>query len=107
MDDWLTGADSDAEGCDMIQEADVIMKTAGMSLSKWSSSSPVVAEMLHHQFQDKYLPADSVFHDRCHFEVGVMGVVAEAVWVEGLGGRAKKMRQWYNSCERPAWNRHR
>ena len=60
VDDWLTGADSDAEGCDMIQEADVIMKKAGMSLSKWSSSSPVVAEMLQHQFHDKYLTAESV-----------------------------------------------
>ena len=60
MDDWLTGADSDAEGCDMIQEAGVIMKKAGMSLSKWSSSSPVVAEMLQHQFHDKYLTAESV-----------------------------------------------
>ena len=54
MDDWLTGADCDAEGCDIIQEADVIMKKAGMSLSKWSSNSRVVAEMLHHQIQDKY-----------------------------------------------------
>ena len=40
------------------------------------------SEMLDHQIQDKYLPADSVFRDRCHFEVGVVGVVAEAVWVE-------------------------
>ena len=60
VDDWLTGADSNAEGCDMIQEADVIMKKAGMSLSKWSSSSPVVAEMHQHQFHDKYLTAESV-----------------------------------------------
>ena len=60
VDDWLTGADSDAEGCDMIQEADVIMKKAGMSFSKWSSNSPVVAEMLHHQFRDKYLTAETV-----------------------------------------------
>ena len=44
----------------MIQEADVIMKKAGMSLSKWGSNSPVVAEMIHHQFQDKYLTAESV-----------------------------------------------
>ena len=60
VDDWLTGADSDAEGCYMIQEADVIMKKAGMSFSKWSSNSPVVAEMLHHQFRDKNLTAESV-----------------------------------------------
>ena len=60
MDYWLTVADSDAEGCDMIQEADVIMNKAGMSFSKWSSNSPVVAEMLHHQFRDKYVTAESM-----------------------------------------------
>ena len=60
VDDWLTGADIDAEGCDMIQEAGVIMKKAGMSLSKWSSNRSVVAGMLRRQFQDKCLTAESV-----------------------------------------------
>ena len=60
VDDCLTGAYSDAEGCAMIQEADVIMNKAGMSFSKCSANSPVVAEMLHHQFRYKYLTAESV-----------------------------------------------
>ena len=60
VDDWLTGADSDAEGCDMTQEADVIMTEVGMSFRKWKSKIPVVAKMLHHQFQDKYLTAESL-----------------------------------------------
>ena len=60
VDDWLSVADSDAEGCDMIQEADVIINKAGILLSKWSSNCPVVAEMLDHQFRDKYLTAETV-----------------------------------------------
>ena len=51
VDDWLTGADSNAEGGHMIQEADAIMKKAGMSFSKWSSNSPVVAEMFITSFE--------------------------------------------------------
>ena len=50
VDDLLTGADSDAEGCDMIREADAIMNGAGMTFSKWSSDSLAVTDMLYHQF---------------------------------------------------------
>ena len=54
VDDWLTGADSATEGCDMLKEAD-IMEKAGISFSKWNSNSPVMVDLLHREFEDKYL----------------------------------------------------
>ena len=61
VDDLLTGADSDAEGCDMIREADAIMNGAGMTFSKWSSDSLAVTDMLYHQFQDKYSTTETMY----------------------------------------------
>ena len=60
VDDLLTGADSDAEACDMSREADAIMNGAGMTFSKWSSDSLAVTDMLHHQFQDKYSTTETM-----------------------------------------------
>ena len=52
IDDWLTGADSAEEGCKLNQ--------AAMPLAKWVSNSPAVAEVLHRDFKDKFIDAESV-----------------------------------------------
>lgn len=53
VDDWLSGADSDEEACDMIVEATEVMDQASMGLAKWSSNSVAVGELLQREFQDK------------------------------------------------------
>ena len=60
VDDWLTGADSAEEGCKLIQEASDVMNQAAMPLAKWVSNSPAVAEVLHREFKDKFIDAESV-----------------------------------------------
>ena len=60
VDDWLTDADSAPEGCDMLKEADNIMEKAGMSFNKWNSNNPVVVDLLHREFEDKYKESESV-----------------------------------------------
>ena len=60
VDDWLTGADSAEEGCKLIQEASDVMNQAAMPLAKWVSNSPAVAEVLHRDFKDKFIDAESV-----------------------------------------------
>ena len=60
VDDWLTGADSAEEGCKLIQEASDVMNQAAMPLAKWVSNSPAVAEVLHRNFKDKFIDAESV-----------------------------------------------
>ena len=60
IDDWLTGADSAEEGCKLIQEASDVMNQAAMPLAKWVSNSPAVAEVLHRDFKDKFIDAESV-----------------------------------------------
>ncbi|XP_068227909.1 uncharacterized protein [Palaemon carinicauda] len=44
VDDWLSGADSDAEACVKFNEANKIMAEAGMSLSRWNSNSKALRE---------------------------------------------------------------
>ena len=47
VDDWITGADSDEEGCSMLEEATEIMNRASMPLAKWESNSEVVSDKLY------------------------------------------------------------
>jgi hypothetical protein len=60
VDDFLSGADSDAEGCALIRDYVSIMDLASMSLSKWCSNSSKVAYLLDHEFENKFLTTDSV-----------------------------------------------
>ena len=53
VDDLLTGCDDDSEGCEMVVEADRVMKQAGFSFSKWASNSVIVGELLDRVFQDR------------------------------------------------------
>ena len=58
VDDWLSGADTDGEACDMMVEARDIMKQAGMSLTKWGSNSKFVCEKAFVDFGDKCMETD-------------------------------------------------
>ncbi|XP_068232109.1 uncharacterized protein [Palaemon carinicauda] len=51
VDDWLSGADSDAEACVKFNEASKIMAEAGMSLSGWNSNSKDLREKFHEIFE--------------------------------------------------------
>ncbi|XP_068208316.1 uncharacterized protein [Palaemon carinicauda] len=51
VDDWLSGADSDAEACVEFNEASKIMAEAGMSLSRWNSNSKALREKFHEIFE--------------------------------------------------------
>jgi hypothetical protein len=46
VDDWLSGADFEEEAVQMLSEAKSVMAEAGMSLSKWSSSSGLVCDQI-------------------------------------------------------------
>ena len=59
VDDFLSGADSEAESCDLIRDSISILDQAGMSLSKWCTNSSTVAYLLEHEF-GKFLTAHSV-----------------------------------------------
>ena len=60
VDDFISGADSVEECCDMVKGACDIMSQASMPLVKWGSNRPEVAETLPHEFQDKFLQSDSI-----------------------------------------------
>ena len=60
VDDFLSGADSEAESGALIRDSISIMDQAGMSLSKWCSNSSSVADLLEHEFDNKFLTADTV-----------------------------------------------
>ncbi|MCG8430232.1 MAG: A17 family peptidase, partial [Candidatus Omnitrophica bacterium] len=60
MDDWITGADTDAEGCELINQGNAILQDASMSLAKCASSSPVVSDMLKREFGSRHLDADFI-----------------------------------------------
>ena len=47
VDDWLSGADSEKEACDMFFEAKEIMAKASMPLAKWTSNSQVVSDKIY------------------------------------------------------------
>ena len=44
----------------LIRDSISIMDQAGMSLSKWCSNSSSVADLLEHEFDNKFLTADTV-----------------------------------------------
>ena len=60
VDDWLTGADSDEEACNMLTEATDVMDKASMSLAKWGSNSEAVSDKSYREFEDKYHDSDSL-----------------------------------------------
>ena len=45
VDDWLSGCDDHSEACGMLNEANVIMDQAEMSLAKWGSNSEQVGNV--------------------------------------------------------------
>ena len=55
-----TTTTSEAESGALIRDSISIMDQAGMSLSKWCSNSSSVADLLEHEFDNKFLTADSV-----------------------------------------------
>ena len=46
VDDWLSGADSEAAAFQLFEQAQKIMNSAGMKLAKWSSNSAVVCDRI-------------------------------------------------------------
>lgn len=60
VDDWLSGADSEQEACQMFKEAREIMIKANFSLSKWESNSKEVSDMIYREFEGKHLDSESV-----------------------------------------------
>ena len=59
VDDLLSGSDSELESCQMYEESNEIMSKAGMNLTKWSSSSPVISEKMSKLSLDKHVNSDS------------------------------------------------
>ena len=59
VDDWLSGADDEVEDCDMMVEAEDVMKQAGKLLTKWGSNSDTVSHMIYSEYEGKYQGADS------------------------------------------------
>jgi hypothetical protein len=53
VDDFLSGADSTSEACQMASDSDEIMSKAGMIFSKWCSNSCDVTEALVKEFGTK------------------------------------------------------
>lgn len=53
VDDWLSGADSDQEACQMFTEACAVMQKAGMHLAKWTSNSETVSNQISKEFSVK------------------------------------------------------
>jgi hypothetical protein len=60
VDDWITGADSIEDVCNIFREGNETLEEGGFSLAKCSSNSSVVSEMLFREFETKHLEADSV-----------------------------------------------
>ena len=60
VDDWLSGADTPAEACEMFVEATQVMGEAKMSLAKWGSNSEAVSGILEREFGEKYSDVESI-----------------------------------------------
>ena len=60
VDDWLSGADTEAEACEMLAEANQVMNEANMQLAKWGTNSDIVSDMCYREFEAQHLDADSV-----------------------------------------------
>ena len=59
VDDFISGCEDASAAFKMIEEADSIMKQAGMTLSKWTSNSKEVGELLNKSFGDRTLDVNS------------------------------------------------
>ena len=60
VDDWLSGADTEADACEMFVEATQVMGEAKMSLAKWGSNSEAVSGILEREFGEKYSDVESI-----------------------------------------------
>ena len=60
VDDFLSGCDFVEETCQMIYEACDVMSQGCMTLTKWSSNSTEVADVLQREFKGKHLDDDSI-----------------------------------------------
>ena len=60
VDDFLSGCDFVEETCQMIHEACDVMSQGCMTLTKWSSNSTEVADVLQREFKGKHLDDDSI-----------------------------------------------
>ena len=59
MDDWLTGADSAQEVCEMFIEARKTINNASMPLVKWNTNSETVSAKIYQDIKSKHLASDS------------------------------------------------
>ena len=59
VDDWLTGADSAQEVCEMFIEVRIIMNKASMPLAKWNTNSETVSAKIYQDINSKHLASDS------------------------------------------------
>ena len=55
VDNWLSGADGEAEVCDMFVEGRQVMDKASLPLAQWNSNSEVVVDMIYREFEGKFL----------------------------------------------------
>ncbi|KAJ8018051.1 hypothetical protein HOLleu_44175 [Holothuria leucospilota] len=60
VDDWLSGADKEGDAFAMFTEAQGIMASAGMHLSKWKTNSDIVANKIFKESSGKYLESESI-----------------------------------------------
>ncbi|KAJ8030134.1 Fatty acid synthase [Holothuria leucospilota] len=60
VDDWLSGADKEGDAFAMFTEAQGIMASAGMHLSKWKTNSDLVANKIFKESSGKYLESESI-----------------------------------------------
>lgn len=59
VDDWLSGADTEAEAHKMLSEAKEVMQKAGMELTKWNSNSKEVSGKVYTHIGGKHLESES------------------------------------------------
>ena len=57
--DWLTGADSAQEVCEMFIDAREIMNKASMPLTKWNTNIETVSAKIYRDINSKHLASDS------------------------------------------------
>ena len=60
VDDWLTGANSEEECCELFQGANEMMLEANMPLAKCASNNDVVSDMFFQEFGAKHVGSESV-----------------------------------------------
>ena len=59
--DWISGADSDLEGCNYLRQAKDIdlMSKDSMSLTKWGSNSELCSNIFYQEFESKHLDSQA------------------------------------------------